>query len=310
MNLEKLIVTAFLFVVCAPVRFCFAQTPDRVFIVGGGGTSAPVALYKVDPEYTEEAFKAKYSGTVVLQSVIGATGVARDICVVRGLGLGLDENAIESVKKWKFRPGYQNGKPVAVKATIEVNFRLLDDVVPRGRKEGESPPPPAVRCGIPTGTAEQRMETAITKQQETENPKRFENLLIEITSVTTPVPRDPLAVPQNGYYSVAVRVRIKNLGSELAICGGLNARLKAEFGLEYPSKPPVSDQPSIPRLIPGEETELAFLYMLKNGVRPVELTVEVQGYNEGCSAGGTNGIVRFVLEDISPPSPSQSKGGE
>lgn len=91
----------------------------------GGGVSAPVVLYKVDPEYSEEARKAKYSGTVVLQLIVDASGKARDIRVVRSLGLGLDEKAIEAVNKWKFRPGVKNGQPVAVQATIEVNFRLL-----------------------------------------------------------------------------------------------------------------------------------------------------------------------------------------
>jgi len=91
----------------------------------GGGVSAPQVLYKVDPEYSEEARKAKYSGTVVLQLIVDATGRARDIKVVRSLGLGLDEKAIEAVNKWKFRPGVKNGQPVAVMATIEVNFRLL-----------------------------------------------------------------------------------------------------------------------------------------------------------------------------------------
>src|ERR1700730_12373685 len=91
----------------------------------GGGVSAPVVLYKVDPEYSEEARKAKYSGTVVLQLIVDATGKAREIHVVRSLGLGLDEKAIEAVNKWKFRPGYKGGQAVSVQATIEVNFRLL-----------------------------------------------------------------------------------------------------------------------------------------------------------------------------------------
>jgi TonB family protein len=91
----------------------------------GGGVSAPVLLYKVEPEYSEEARKAKYAGTVVLQLIVDVTGKAQSIKVVRGVGLGLDENAIQAVNKWKFRPGYRNGQPVAVIATIEVNFRLL-----------------------------------------------------------------------------------------------------------------------------------------------------------------------------------------
>jgi periplasmic protein TonB len=91
----------------------------------GGGVSAPVVLYKVEPEYSEEARKAKYAGTVVLQLIVDATGKAQGIKVTRSLGLGLDENAIQAVNKWKCRPGYRNGQPVAVLATIEVNFRLL-----------------------------------------------------------------------------------------------------------------------------------------------------------------------------------------
>lgn len=91
----------------------------------GGGVSAPVALYKVEPEYSEEARKAKYQGTVVLSIVIDEQGRPRDLKVIRPLGLGLDEKAIEAVSKWRFRPGYKDGKPVAVLATVEVNFRLL-----------------------------------------------------------------------------------------------------------------------------------------------------------------------------------------
>lgn len=91
----------------------------------GGGVSAPTLIYKVEPEYSEEARKAKYQGTVVLYVVVDEKGMPKDLKVVRALGLGLDEKAIEAVQQWRFRPGYLNGKPVRVAATIEVNFRLL-----------------------------------------------------------------------------------------------------------------------------------------------------------------------------------------
>jgi len=91
----------------------------------GGGVSQPAVLYKVDPEYSEEARKAKYSGTVLLQLVVDVDGKAKNIKVVKGVGLGLDEKAIEAVQKWKFSPGKKNGQPVPVFATVEVNFRLL-----------------------------------------------------------------------------------------------------------------------------------------------------------------------------------------
>jgi TonB family protein len=91
----------------------------------GGGVSAPRLTYKVEPEYSEEARKAKYQGTVVLAVEVWPDGVAHNIRVLRSLGLGLDEKAIEAVEKWKFVPGRKDGKPVRVAATIEVNFRLL-----------------------------------------------------------------------------------------------------------------------------------------------------------------------------------------
>jgi len=91
----------------------------------GGGVSAPVLLFKVEPEYSEEARKAKYQGTVVVYIEVDPNGHARNPRIMRSLGLGLDEKAIEAIEKWRFRPGYKDGKPVTVMATIEVNFRLL-----------------------------------------------------------------------------------------------------------------------------------------------------------------------------------------
>ena len=90
----------------------------------GGGVSAPKAIYAPDPEYSEEARKAKYQGTCVLWLVVGPDGKARDIRVARTLGLGLDEKAMEAVKTWKFEPAMKDGKPVAVQINVEVTFRL------------------------------------------------------------------------------------------------------------------------------------------------------------------------------------------
>jgi TonB family protein len=91
----------------------------------GGGVSTPIPIYKVEPEYSEEARKAKFQGTVVLSIIIDERGTPTNFKVVRPLGLGLDEKAIEAVQKWRFRPGMKEGKAVAVLATVEVNFRLL-----------------------------------------------------------------------------------------------------------------------------------------------------------------------------------------
>ena len=90
----------------------------------GGGVSAPRALDTPDPEYSEEARKAKYQGTCILWLIVGPDGKPRDIKVARALGMGLDEKAIEAVRNWKFSPAMKDGKPVAVQINVEVNFRL------------------------------------------------------------------------------------------------------------------------------------------------------------------------------------------
>jgi len=90
----------------------------------GGGVSAPKAIYAPDPEYSEEARKVKHMGTVVLWLVVGPDGKPRDIRVLRTLGLGLDEKAIEAVRTWRFEPAMKDGRPVAVQINVEVNFHL------------------------------------------------------------------------------------------------------------------------------------------------------------------------------------------
>jgi TonB family protein len=91
----------------------------------GGGVTAPALLYKVEPQYTEAARKAKYQGIVLLYVEVTPEGTAQNITVRRSLGLGLDEKAIEAVKNWRFRPGTKDGQAVTVAATIEINFRLM-----------------------------------------------------------------------------------------------------------------------------------------------------------------------------------------
>ena len=91
----------------------------------GGGISAPKVVFQVEPEYSEDARKAKFQGVVVIALVVDDKGNPRDIRVVRPLGMGLDQKAIEAVEKWRFRPGQKDGKAVATQATIEVSFRLL-----------------------------------------------------------------------------------------------------------------------------------------------------------------------------------------
>jgi len=90
----------------------------------GGGVSAPRPIYAPDPEFSDEARKAKYQGTVILWVVVGPDGRTHDIHVQRTLGMGLDEKAIEAVSQWRFEPARKDGIPVAVQVNIEVTFRL------------------------------------------------------------------------------------------------------------------------------------------------------------------------------------------
>lgn len=92
----------------------------------GNGVTPPRVSLKVEPQYPEEARHAGLEGTVIVFVIVDPQGKPRDLRVLRPLGLGLDECAIEAVSQWKFYPGSKDGQPVRVQATIEVNFRLQD----------------------------------------------------------------------------------------------------------------------------------------------------------------------------------------
>jgi len=93
--------------------------------VAGNGVTHPQVLYQPLPHYTEEARKARAEGIVLIKAVIRKDGSVDSFKIVRGLGYGLDESAIQTIAtKWRFRPGTKNGVPVDVWANIEVTFRL------------------------------------------------------------------------------------------------------------------------------------------------------------------------------------------
>ncbi len=99
------------------------SSPDVYQI--GGDVKAPTLIFKVEPEYSQEARLAKYQGSILLSVEINVAGNAQNIKVIRGLGLGLDEKAIDAVRRWRFQPGTKFGEPVTTAAKIEVNFRLF-----------------------------------------------------------------------------------------------------------------------------------------------------------------------------------------
>jgi len=125
----KALVTAILTLTLAGVGF--AQDDSKIGGVSGayrvgGGVSVPVPTVKVEPSFSEEACRARYQGAVTLQVVISAEGTPTDIRVVKKLGLGLDEKAIEAMQKWRFKPGLKDGVPVPVIATVVMTFHLPD----------------------------------------------------------------------------------------------------------------------------------------------------------------------------------------
>lgn len=91
----------------------------------GGGVSAPVLIYSVEPEFSEEARKAKVAGNVLVNLWVDTNGNPSHVHVIRGVGMGLDEKAMDAVRQYKFKPAMENGKPVLVELNVEVNFQIF-----------------------------------------------------------------------------------------------------------------------------------------------------------------------------------------
>jgi periplasmic protein TonB len=100
-------------------------TGGGLYRAGEGGVSVPTCLYCPRASFSDEARKAKYQGTVVLQLVITPDGRGTHIEVVKGVGMGLDEEAVKAAQGWRFNPAKLDGKPVSAIATIEVEFQLF-----------------------------------------------------------------------------------------------------------------------------------------------------------------------------------------
>jgi protein TonB len=91
----------------------------------GLGVTPPAPLNLASPEYTDKARREKVQGTVLLSVRIEKDGHPSRVLVVRGLGLGLDEKAIESVSRSTFRPALKDGLPVVTEIQMEINFNLF-----------------------------------------------------------------------------------------------------------------------------------------------------------------------------------------
>ncbi len=103
----------------------YEQRMKNVPYVAGWGVVTPKDVYRPSPNYTDRARQSRINGTIVVQFVVRKDGTVSDCKILRGLGYGLDESAIETITtRWRFQPGTFMGRPVDIQANAEVNFRL------------------------------------------------------------------------------------------------------------------------------------------------------------------------------------------
>jgi len=131
--MRNLLLFIALFTASAVAQISFSSgaggQPRGAVYRSGAGITDPVATYKPEPQYAGEALKAAVQGSVLLEVVVDETGKLLSAKVLRPLlpmELRLNEKAIESVIRWKFKPGLKDGKAVAVATPIEIAFRLPD----------------------------------------------------------------------------------------------------------------------------------------------------------------------------------------
>ena len=104
-----------------------APVPDEKGIYKvGGPVSAPKLIHYVDPKYSGEARRAKFSGSCVVALIVDTEGKPRDIHIIQSVGKGLDENAIKAIQQYRFKPAMYNGKPVPVEIKVEARFSIYN----------------------------------------------------------------------------------------------------------------------------------------------------------------------------------------
>lgn len=105
-------------------RADFRLRDEPIYQAGKDDTKFPKAIYTPEPDFSERARRARFQGTVIVNVIVDKTGNVARVRLERALGDGLDENAMEEVRSWRFTPATRNGEPVAVATSVEVDFRL------------------------------------------------------------------------------------------------------------------------------------------------------------------------------------------
>jgi TonB family protein len=99
--------------------------PDPVYHIAGN-IQKPVVVQLANPQYSEQARQAKFSGSVEVYCILEKNGTPSHVRVVKGVGMGLDEKAVEAVSQYKFRPAMLHGQPIRVDLYIQVDFHITD----------------------------------------------------------------------------------------------------------------------------------------------------------------------------------------
>jgi TonB family protein len=98
---------------------------DEPIVTMGPGVTAPRVTHQVSPSPDSGAAGFRLSGTVLIGLVVSSKGLPKNVHVVRSLDKDLDKNAVEAVGQWRFDPATKEGKPVAVRITVEIRFQDL-----------------------------------------------------------------------------------------------------------------------------------------------------------------------------------------
>ena len=96
----------------------------KIISASAPGMTPPAPIETVSPAYPELARRAHVEGVIVVEAIIGADGLVRDVRVLRGASLLLDPAALEAVRRWRYRPARIGGRPVAVYLNVVVTFSL------------------------------------------------------------------------------------------------------------------------------------------------------------------------------------------
>ena len=85
----------------------------------------PKVIFDVNPEFSEEASRKNISGDVLVGLHVGLDGVPTHVHVIRGVGHGLNEEAVKAVSQYRFKPAIKDGQPIECELTIEINFTIF-----------------------------------------------------------------------------------------------------------------------------------------------------------------------------------------